>query len=547
MTDLAFNFDLCKPSGEPIEELVRFQNRRITHTLNLPTVVSFDMDMYAPQYPFMLLEAGPRIKVYRTASDAELAIDNVTRRKLLAYATLPSEGSEEDANSRFATMTFKEPMWVLDDRYVDASVTYTQVDQGMILWQVQTLENAKPNGDTYVKQGSVLTGTLRDRTYDPGKNVSGLIDDMTKVDGGCDVAFVPVDYYALNGSNGMGTFNAYKQRGLDRPDVHFVYAAPREDGTSGGLDTNVGNMKRRRAKVFTKATFVGSGGIQQSYQNVASPYGLSEDYETVSDVSIPQTLLDKAVGVVANRQNAPMIIDVLSPTTEAPQPYHDYDLGDIVYCTCRSGGMEFYDLPMRVMGIDIAIDQNGKLDVTLTLATLAADVPTVTLPPDGSSPVPETPPSGGGSGDDNSSVTIPHTAVHGTCAISSSPEYNGNLTKYFQPNANPGWVYGYTVSGLTPGATYKITCQSRGPDVALTGDKWQLWAGDASNLSGATYGPDESGRVFSGTAATRKGWDEASVTFVADQEECYTGIYVEQDTFGSNYRTYYSQFSIEAV
>ena len=367
---LTFTCTLCKSTGENVEDLTKVINRRFVQQLNLPSGFSLWYDLYGENYASAIVDASPRLKVWRPSTDAELAGDPTTVRQLVFYGVLPSDATAEDADYGFIDLQFQEPTCVFADRNLTANVTYTQIDQGTILWNLIALQNARTNGDTWIKQGNTATGILRDRTYVAGKNLAELVSEMTKVDGGCDVDFVPVDYYSVDGSRSMGVFSAFAKQGTDKPLARFVYADSMTQGQSGGLDSNVKNIKRRRAKALTMATSVGVGGIVQSYQNTGSGFGLNEEYETFSDVSVLQTLMDKSVGKVLNRQSAPQVFDIIGPTPEAPQPFYDYNIGDTVYLTVRAGGFQVFNQPVRVMGIDIGIGQEGQLtDTKILVAT----------------------------------------------------------------------------------------------------------------------------------------------------------------------------------
>lgn len=520
---LVFTVWLAKSTGELVDILDELTQRQIQQQLNLPTGFTITMRMDDRAYPFALLEQAPRLKVFRASTPAELAADPLTVNQLVFYGTLPSEGVQEDAKGGLAQLSFQDPMWVLNQRFVQTSTSFAQVDQGLILWQIIDAQNALPNGDTFIREGSVLTGTLRDRTYDAGKQVADLIQEMTQVDGGCDVAFQPVDYWELDGTDAMGTFNAYPQRGQDRPGALFVYAAALEDGTDGGLKSNVGNMVRTRAKTITKATSVGSADTQV-YQNTTSPYGLLEDWETFSDVSISQTLLDKSVGKVANAQNAPMIIEVSDPTIEAPVPLIDYLPGDTVYATCRRGGMAFFSLPVRVHGIDITIDQNGAIVTKPTLATLPETIVAPTLPDGGGVG------SGGGTlGTER--VTAPTHGTLGTVVNPDSDIAHGSDIVVSLAGASPSVVANATgsINGLVVGQDYVLTVLARGNDAAPVGggSRFLIWIDPASPIfggSGSVASADDHAHIWNATLAVRQALVELTVEFTATATSLNCGI-----------------------
>lgn len=501
---LAFTTVLCKATGEPVDILDRLASRQLVQQGNLPESYAITMNVEDANYAFALLEQQPRVKVYRPSTPAELALDPLTVNQLEFYGTLPSEGIDEDSDTGLAKLTFQDPRWVLNDRYVPAAVTFTQVDQGDILWQIIATENAKTNGDTWIRQGSTTTGTLRDRTYDAGKEVAGLIDEMTKVDGGCDVSFTPVDYWSLDGTAAMGVFNAHAERGQNRPDALFI--------SGPDLPANC-SFRRTRAKTITSATSVGSAD-SQTYANTTSPFGLLEAFETYSDVSISQTLLDKSVGKVANGQNAPMILEVKNPTREAPVPILDYGIGDTVYATCIRGGMVFTNLPVRVHGIDITVSQNGDIATKPTLATLPETIVSPTLPPGGGGGVPSDPSSPGAERIDTPhGTTTGGLKVYPETTVTHDGEASLSLNVFLAGSAS---VQG-SARGLVVGNQYTIRAWARGNSAApgAGGTICRIVTGALYGIP-QVNGTNDAAHIWNATQATREAWTHSlEVTFTA--------------------------------
>jgi hypothetical protein len=531
---LSFTTVLCKSTGEPVDFLTRLDGRQIIQQLNLPVSYSIIMRMEDPAYEFALLDQNPRLKVYRPSTAAELVAHPTVVSQLVFYGSLPALGVEEDSGTGMAKLTFQDPMWVLNQLYVQAAVTYTGVDQGSILWQLIALQNARTNGDTWIRQGVITTGILRTISYTPGKELAGLIQEMTATDQGCDVAFLPVDYYSIDGTRAMGTFNAYAQRGSLLPDQKFVYTAPLTVGEGGGLKSNVGSIKRTRAKTVTSATSVGATDTQ-TYQNTTSPFGLLEDYETFSDVTISQVLLDKAVGKVANGQNSPMILEVSNPTREAPQPLIDYNLGDTVYVTCRRGGMEFYDIPVRVQGIDITITKDGVLQTKPTLASLPSTIVSPTIPggggvSDGTGDAPgaerASPPAVGV----NAAVTTPSHGTGGVTFLNdgvTDPDDAFNCT-----GGGGGWIYG-TILGLVAFEHYILKVWVRGQatyDVPAT-KSFKLFVGGTASVPGEEQSADDSAHIWNATQATRETWTQLSLPFLSNATSMKFGIIMQPCSF----------------
>lgn len=363
----AFSYVICKSTGEPIEEILSARARSLVRQLNLPMSVTVDINMESSNYSLFALENRPRLKVWRPASAAELVIAPTVYRYLCFYGELPPLGIRESVAKRTGTYTFQAPTWKLNRRFTQTAQSFTFVGAGFILWSLINQSQSALNGGLLnIAQGSTSGGSSVDRDYALGVNIGTAIDEMTKTDGGCDVDFIPIDYWANTGAATMGTWNAYTTKGSLRPDAQFMYSSSLTDGTVGGLQNNVEDIQRSRADAITQAISVGANGRIQRWSAPFSPFGVLDDWQTYPDIDTDAALLGKSVGLITARQSAPAILEVINPTSQAPQPFVDYDVGDTVYVSCRAGGMTFSATPCRVHGIDMKIDQEGKLDTRLT-------------------------------------------------------------------------------------------------------------------------------------------------------------------------------------
>jgi hypothetical protein len=347
------SFVLAKSTGEPIGEAIRAATRTLQRRLNTPGVATVQLqleDAMAAQ----ILPGQSRLKIYRTPTAAELALNPAAPKVLLWYGSLPADGVTEETDSGLMTMAFQDPRWVLRQRFLAAPAAFTAQDQGLgILGSIITTQNTRQQ--TWLTPGGT-TGILRDRTYDAGKNVADLIDEMTKVISGCDVDVVPADGYTTAGTRAMGSMNFYARQGTDRPTVLFYYQ------TRGG--GNISGVKSTYAPILTSSTQQGTasdGTATAQTFTTATAYDLLEKYDTASDASVAATLLDKASGVVYENSSLRRIVDIGNPTWEAPLPFADYDLGDTVRLTAKRGTLSLDRASMRVMGYDLAADQEGNV------------------------------------------------------------------------------------------------------------------------------------------------------------------------------------------
>lgn len=70
---------------------------------------------------------------------------------------------------------------LLFGRLLHADMTFTQIDQGDILWSLIAHTQAQPGGTWGVTKGACTTGKLRDRTYVKGDNIGDLAGKLQDV------------------------------------------------------------------------------------------------------------------------------------------------------------------------------------------------------------------------------------------------------------------------------------------------------------------------------------------------------------------------------
>lgn len=73
---------------------------------------------------------------------------------------------------------------LLKARHVLSPLSFVNVPQGQIVWQLIQHTQGQPNGDLGITAGSLESTVLRSREYEVGQNIFDAISDLTKVDGG---------------------------------------------------------------------------------------------------------------------------------------------------------------------------------------------------------------------------------------------------------------------------------------------------------------------------------------------------------------------------
>jgi hypothetical protein len=358
-----------RPVGEALEalaprELNQYRNGVASAKLVLSLDANPDTPEVEPLGATLFPDRTPRLKVYRDPSESELFADETKTSELEFYGSAPPETIAVDPAAGTVTATFFDPLYALKFRY-SRGEAFVQVDEGLILWGLVDSQNKRPGGDTWIRQGSLTTGTLRDRTYDR-RPVLDLFDELSKVVGGPDFGVDPFDGYENGGSRAMAALRVFPEQGNDLTDVHFVYG--------DGLPSNVENAAVSYLPVVTEAEVVGANTddgfpLDSVYTKAStSVYGLVEAYESDSDVSTQDTVDEKASSIVENALTPRLVVALTNPTAEAPKPWESYRLGDTVYVTVRRGAFFLDRLPVRVDAIEVSVDANGVQSVRLTVS-----------------------------------------------------------------------------------------------------------------------------------------------------------------------------------
>lgn len=353
------SFVLCKSTGEPVGESTKATGRKLSRRRNTPGTATILWPL-EDAFAGAVVPGLSRLKIYRSASPGELALNPAAAKVLVWYGSLPAENTIEDTDNGFLTATFVDPRWVLKGRFLAAPASFAATDQATILASIVATQNARQQ-IWLTTAGS--TGILRDRNYDAGKNVSDLIDEMTKVTNGCDVDVFPSDGYAAAGTRAMGALSFLSRQGSDKPSVIFRYQ--QVVGSQGG--GNITGVKRSFAPIVNTSTQVGTAADgTSSTQTVSLPgvFDLLEEYQTSSDATITASLLEAAAGVVAENASLRSIWTIGAGTWDAPLPFVDFDLGDTVRLRVQRGSMIANNITVKVDGYDLVVDQEGNARTT---------------------------------------------------------------------------------------------------------------------------------------------------------------------------------------
>lgn len=270
------------------------------------------------------------------------------------WASTILTGLAEDAadGSTFAPV-FKGPLAILEHRFTDATVEFTDQDAGQIGWDLIAAAHAE--NPVPIREGAIAATKDRDRVYEH-KQVREAIVQLTEVLDGFDFEILPLDPTAAGGM--VGEFTVYAEQGQVREDVLFGY----------GPETlaNVQSARRQTKPPINRVRVLGQDGAVAEQEDLASidRYGLYMVTVSATDVVETDTLNDRARDAL--RPHPVRVIEFTPDPTLAPQPGTDYWLGDTVSFHARRGSFND-ELQVRVNSIEISEDENGGETHTLTI------------------------------------------------------------------------------------------------------------------------------------------------------------------------------------
>lgn len=254
--------------------------------------------------------------------------------------------------------------------------TYAGEDQTAIMSDliVRTLLDS-PFLNPNIRVGSVpatsFNGGERNITYQQFQNIGAAILNMANVENGFDFRLDPVTmlfnmYYSLVAPDVPGM--TIRGRGQHRPNTVFGYKwGP----------ANLQKLKRFKdgSKVVNDEYVLGQiGSGSQIDPGSVEEYGKFSAQASLSDV-VSQTILAAYAAAQVAIYSQPQSIytfDAMPYSTEidVPQPFVDYDIGDVVGLGSRYGRVNIPELgssksalPVRIFAFDVEIGEEGQEEV----------------------------------------------------------------------------------------------------------------------------------------------------------------------------------------
>lgn len=307
---------------------------------NRPMTVRFPMphDMRNAERIYEILDGGlPQLRAYL---DGDLKFSG-------RWAPM-DEASDEQTSQ--ATVTFRSPLAMLEQRFRNTEITYTGIDQALIAGGLVSDENVK--GATGLTIGSLELTVTRDRTYEIRKQILEALVQLSEVDNG--VAFWETPLNPVDNAGALAAFNAGPRPGVDRS------ASVKFEMGEGTLDNCI-SVQRQIGYPVNRVTTVGDGTppLTSVRQDTASQarYGIWERVEAMSGVTVQATLDARAQALLV--ADPVQIVTFEPDPAEALRPWDDWWLGDTVSFKADVDAMQIATTA-RPRALEIELDDQGN-------------------------------------------------------------------------------------------------------------------------------------------------------------------------------------------
>ncbi len=178
---VSWKYVLCEPAPSTVEfrELASAYGRVLTLRIDAPSTAQFSLNGRSDE----------------AAQIADLATDLVVYRDGVKVfrGRIAVAADDVNATSHTTQFTATDYRGMCAYRKIGATGrTFTAVDQGQIAWTLISDSQAMTSGNWGIVDGiGQVSGTIRDRTYDPGKPLLEAITELGDVEGGFDWEISP--------------------------------------------------------------------------------------------------------------------------------------------------------------------------------------------------------------------------------------------------------------------------------------------------------------------------------------------------------------------
>ena len=329
-------FILANPAGGgSIGELGSAVTRKLEYALDGPATATFTLPGDHPDAKL----------VAELACDLLVLRDNVP----IFRGRVGSSGDTITADTHTCQFSAVDYRGMLDRRilWAESPLSFRQVDQGQIAWQLIADTQSRPGGGLGITQGTgTNTGVPRDRDYTPGQKLGDVITQLGEVINGFD--------WEIDANLRFNVF--YPQRG--RPT---------------GVDLVFGSQIAGATRTLTSSSFANavrySGSDQVQAVEVADttigPTGRFEAQVANVDLQLQQSVVDAAAAELDSSDQivAGYHLDLFDGWWDPNQLW----LGDEAALFIRTGRLNVDGDTMRVVGLSVEYDDAGGEAVSVDM------------------------------------------------------------------------------------------------------------------------------------------------------------------------------------
>jgi hypothetical protein len=338
----SYNLVLADKNGTPLHSFTRVENTHMEFHLNKPCVV-----------PNITIDGRAGVEV---DSINEIATDYLVYRNEEFLFRGRIHYGQDNLGQKKHTVNFSaiDYRGLLDRRIIWNDLTYTNIDQSQIAWNLIAHSQTRPGGTLGITRGSgQSTGRLRTRPYERGQNVGTLIQQLSEVIDGFEYEVSPELEFNL----------FYPQRGSEK-DFVLDY---------GGTVSNIS----RTVSSADFANVIGGSGDSGDPDTANPWYGLAAGNITTApegrwekqigypDVRLQDTVQEKVeADLVRYGTIRPSYVLTLRPGYWNGKS--DLWIGDSARLVIKSGRLNVNDI-VRVHEVDIKLDENNEETVAITV------------------------------------------------------------------------------------------------------------------------------------------------------------------------------------
>ena len=341
----------------PVQEVGEFAQAALSVTLNDGHQLSFTMPGRSPA---ARLSDG-------LVTDVWLYLDDQLYGRFRMLPLSQSWGASGEDDVAVTAVSYKR---LLAWRYLHAPApTFTQIDQGDIVWGLVAHAQAQAGGSLGLTKGVTVTGVKRDRTdYKVGDNVLDLAMNLSGVEGGC---WWDVDQAGVLTARMYSAFPAHATPLVLGANALTLDRVPSPTFANGAMASG---SDEQTVPVWVQASGVGT-----------DPRGRWEVTTSSPETIVQATLTEQARGLLDRSVRPPSV------WTAGVEPYRwrtdsAYRPGDQVRViippdTADVIGPPAGSITAQVTEVAASFDYHGGLVVTVTATEGLAAVPTLESTP----------------------------------------------------------------------------------------------------------------------------------------------------------------------